>query len=156
MTNPESLTMLAPKSIRLGHVPGGIPEVTPEDIAGAMRHLDSLETELLRVKYVGDGPHRLFDIVKKRVRCEHDLTHGVADRVTVQALQDVVGVNRCQSCRGTKEAMLDGVMVVCPDCQGSGVHYVKGGHQHQVDLVVRWLSGVEFEALRKVQEFSLT
>lgn len=154
MTNPESLTMLAPKGIRIGHVPGGIPEVTPEDIAGAMRHLDALESELLRVKYIGDKPHKLFASVL--IWCMDqgwDLPKGETDKVAQQAIIDVVGHNRCPKCNGTKQVVIAEKIIICPHCNGSGTHYQKSDNQMYVDWAVKWLQRTEYAALQKVEEF---
>ena len=155
--NPEKLSMLGPKSIKMEGVGGGIPDITPEDIAGAMRHLHWLEYDLLDVKYCGGSINRRgrimsmvngYFLTKFRKNDKEELA-----RMANDVVNEYISPNRCPSCHGTKEAVIANKTVVCPDCNGTGFKYQSWGmHNHIRDRGWKFLQGIEARGLAKIEE----
>lgn len=151
--NPEKLAMLTPKSLDLDHVPGGIAELTQMDIAGALHRLNRFEHELLRVKYCGDAPHELYEsCLMWAMEQDWKLSHGKTEESVLFALSEAVGSNRCRSCNGVSELLIDSKVETCPACNGSGVYYAAPprGCGESVEKLRQWLHRLEVEAIAKI------
>ena len=131
--NPaELMAMLSAHGVVIGHIPGGIPNITAADIAGAigMAH-DDMAAQMLLGKYAMDG-HAIGafrDMWKARVR-------GVAARdgwghparsesLAVYTLAEWLDAQRCRSCKGVAHQMTaEGRVEPCPACSGIGLRVV--------------------------------
>ncbi len=104
------------------------PETGWDDVAGSMGMGDLPELAWLvaQVKYMGAGDKlralelRLLDPVATRLVLRHKLQKHVKNNVLIghvrSAMQEVVGVSRCDNCNGTGYHN----QKPCPPCTGSG------------------------------------
>lgn len=151
--NPEKLAMLTAKSLDLDHVPGGVAELTQMDIAGALHRLNRFELELLRVKYCGDAPHELYaSCLMWAMEQGWKLSQGKTEESVLFALAEAIGPNRCRSCNGVSELLIDSKVETCPACNGSGVYYADPpkGCRNAVEELRKELLRVEYSAIGKI------
>ncbi len=151
--NPEKLAMLTPKSLDLDHIPGGIAELTQMDIAGALHRLNEFEFELLRAKYCGGAPHKLYArCFTWAMRQGWGLPKGKTEQSVIFALSEAIGSNRCESCNGVSELLINNRVEVCPACNGSGVYYADPprGCRDAVEKMLKELHRVEYSAIAKI------
>lgn len=130
----ELLAMMTVHGIEIGRPFGGIPRLTPLDIAGAMgMGLDPAGASLLLAKYCHDGQQYAelrvywFERVMERKQAQAwksdrpGLFKGLAD-VT---LEEHVGHNLCRWCRGTGSVMARQKPVDCAPCGATGRKYYR-------------------------------
>lgn len=127
----ERISVAAPHGIDPGKVPGGTPELTAEDIAGAMSRLTRFESDLLLYKYAGLGdPASLYAgymlyLSEKRPDWFGD---GRLDDAIRSAIVECVGSNRCPKCKGTeieRDERGNPLPALCSRCNGTGYWYDK-------------------------------
>ena len=123
MSNPEILAMLTPKSVRIGHVPGGIPSMTQMDVAAMMAKCSPCECSLLRAihtKELGEfyrARAYWFTFLKTQGWTKNIQRVEVIANLT---FDNYVNDPRCKSCNGTKGLIIDSKWVACDSCKGRG------------------------------------
>lgn len=132
MSAAELLAQLTPHGVRIGHIPGGIPSLTPQDIAAAVAlSCTPFEASLLLSRYAHDGQQfrearaYWFEVVmaEKQLRGWTSEEPGQFKALSDATLDEWIGDHRCKACKGTKEAVIDAQKVVCDACGGSGIRY---------------------------------
>jgi hypothetical protein len=126
----ERLAMLAEHGIDLDHVPGGWSQFAALDIAAAlgMDH-DPLSADLLLAKYSGNGTAYSSARIWWRMRvADHSLAQGwprgrpgTTFRMADVSLDEWIDAQRCRSCHGAAQALIDSKLVQCPACLGTGL-----------------------------------
>lgn len=152
----EQIALAAPHGVDPLKVPGGTPDFTAEDVAGqmGMGHLTQLQGSMLLYKYAGQGEissiYLEFYAELNRIHPEWFDTDRVLGPI-MSATVEHLGTNRCKRCNGTKEALIDGKMVLCDGCGGSGYYYephdYKGIQYQQYQYCVAFLRNAEQLAL---------
>ena len=112
--NPEKLALCTEKGIDMLGIPGGIPDLTAEDIAGALHKCTKDEYEVLSVKYMGSSPTRLYKAVMAYALDNFEIPAGNLEQLVAQAIREAVGDNTCPKCKGTKNYTEHGKVDVCP------------------------------------------
>lgn len=108
---------------------GGTPEITQDDIAGALGFINSEGACLLgRIKFAEQNMF-LSDLEKRVVkqlewiaRTEKWRIHkkGLLAGLARLAIVETINPMRCWCCKGTKHRMVNKLKVVCNICYGSG------------------------------------
>jgi len=133
MGNPaELLSMLALRSIGLGYVPGGVPNLVALDIAGALGMMhDKPGSAMLLAKYVMDHQSsREFAEHWRLVVDRRAYTDGWAQDDRQIALADYsmgewLDSQRCRTCRGVgTQVATEGKVTGCPACDGTGLRKI--------------------------------
>jgi hypothetical protein len=133
VSNPaELLSMLALRSIGLGYVPGGVPNLVALDIAGALGMMhDKPGSAMLLAKYVMDyQSSREFAAHWRLVVDRRAYTDGWAQDDRQIALADYsmgewLDSQRCRTCRGVGTQMAtEGKVSGCPACDGTGLRKI--------------------------------
>lgn len=158
--NPERLAMLNPHTVQFGLGRGGIPEITPLDVAAAMgmAKLSSLESAILLVKWADQGkPGHIRAATMLEIERSHRewIGSGLVQHVVRAAVGRLLGHDRCESCEATGQDWGGGLPVDCNHCAGSGVlpdsHRFAAPWQARYRLILAMLEVTEDEALRKVR-----
>lgn len=128
----ELLAMFTPKGVDATKVPGGKPKLTAMDVAGAMGmgRISRKKALLLLVKYCDERQLKpelwsvwFRHVMAKAKRDKWDTEIGQLGFLANHSLDECIGTNVCSACQGTKEAVIDQKVVVCPVCKGSGKRY---------------------------------
>jgi hypothetical protein len=126
------LALLSPRGIEIGRVPGasGAAKLTAHDVAAAlgMGH-DPMGAELLLAKFSGDhGSIRSAKIRWRMAVGDRSISQkwGREPKGTTFALADwtlneFLSSNRCTSCHGVAELLINNVKKSCPACHGTGL-----------------------------------
>jgi hypothetical protein len=133
--NAEILALLTARTLDLGHVPGGRPELTGLDIAAAlgMDH-DPISADLLLAKYAANPKAYASGRIWWRMAVGDESIRARWDRKpagTTFALADFsldewISSGRCTSCHGAAHAVIDHKPVECPACLGTGLERRSG------------------------------
>ena len=128
----DLLSMLSLHGVRIGHVPGGVPDIVPLDIAAAigMAHLDEHQAWLLWAKYLGDANSaNQFSDYWLENRLDHAKAagwrweNGDIYRLAKYSLAEHMGHNRCPECEGVGSILAGQKKIVCHLCAGVGILY---------------------------------
>ena len=106
--------------------------LTPSDIAAAIGLARAPEAAkyLARVRYAGQlelsskVTYALFDIINKKYHPHtkrKSYKSGLLTDMAMLAVGEYVQSDRCKSCRGVGERLIDHQKVLCPDCEGVGI-----------------------------------
>jgi hypothetical protein len=125
----ELLAMLTSHGVVIGHIPGGIPNLTAADIAGAMGMAhDDISAQMLLAKYAMDGAAmRSFrdswaGVVARISRRDGWGRPDRASALAVYTLAEWLDSQRCRSCKGVAQQMTpEGRVEPCPACDGIGL-----------------------------------
>lgn len=135
--NPRELLALLTARVQRFHLaPGGIPNITPEDIAHALGMIHHPEARLYaRVKYCGQDMfaeelalsmrrHALMSIAKPEWKVPRELPiRGDKEwwlDMCRLALIEAVDPMTCTWCNGRAEVQADSKRIVCSNCRGTG------------------------------------
>jgi len=130
MNPKELLALLAPRVQRFHLAPGGIPSLTPEDVAHALGMIhNDLARVYARVKYAGQyeyseglalGLRRHILVKKVDENWRIPRKEFVLD-MSFMMLAEAVDPNTCRWCWGRAEVKPeDGPVIVCSACDGQG------------------------------------
>jgi hypothetical protein len=128
----ELLAMLTLHGIRIGHVPGGIPQLTPLDVAGALGMMhDRRGAAMLLAKYTMDSEAMRSCMAHWRMmvaRQGYLMGWGHDDRQKLVAdytYAEWLDAQRCRSCKGVGEQMTQhGKVLKCDACDGTGLRKI--------------------------------
>lgn len=168
MTNKaELLALLTPHgSPAVGR--GGIPKLTPQDVAGAMSRLSQIEAELLYVKYCGMPIHGLwsewFQVIMAQ---DWEAERGQRNMLSKLSLADFISPRVCNTCSGAGSGVFESKLIECRVCDGTGrrapserqlsQHMGITRHEWRSRWASRWtwcekeLGRIEYAALAKVK-----
>lgn len=158
--NPEKLAKLSPHGVTPGAVGRGIPEITAQDVAGAMgmAKLSHLQSSILMVKYAGhDTPSSIWSLVMMWIGDTYPdwLGHGIAQHVATDAVGRFVGRDRCGQCEGTGEDWRTAPPTRCEVCKGEGTisdeRRYDGVWMSRYRMILAMLEIAEEEAIRAVR-----
>ena len=160
LVNAERLAMLTCRTVEFGGGRGGIPEITPLDVAAAMgmAKLSQLESAILLVKWADHGkPGHIWSATLLEVERTHRdwIGPGIVQHVIRAAVGRLLGYDRCETCEATGSDWSTGLPVDCAHCAGYGVlpddHRFAAPWQARYRLILAMLEVTEDEALRKVR-----
>lgn len=152
--------MLTARTVQMGGGRGGIPEITPLDVAAAMgmAKLTYLESAILFVKYTGYGPLGLITDATAVYFHHHNRSwfgDSTVRHVIRAAVGRLLGHDRCTTCEATGQDWSTGLPVSCEVCAGYGVlpdnYRFKAPWQARYRIILAMLEVTEDEALRKVR-----
>ena len=133
MRNPaELLAMLAEHGIVMGHIPGGIPQIVPLDVAGAlgMAH-DQVGAAFLLAKYTMDGAAARACLdhwrmaVDRRAYVERWDGGARQELLAEYTFAEWIDAQRCRRCKGVGEQMTErGLVAQCEACGGTGLRAI--------------------------------
>ena len=93
------------------------------DVVGALAFASMAGSRLLRGAYGLDAGalRSLVLTLTRRAARRRGMVGPVAKRIAIQALREYV-LPRCRVCLGAREQIAGSLRVVCPLCEGSGLH----------------------------------
>lgn len=135
--NPRELLSLLTARVQRFHLaPGGIPNLTAEDVAAALGMIHHPEARLYaRIKYCGQVAYAeelalamrryaLDRIAKPEWEVPREAPVGQDKEwwldMCRMAVAESVDPHTCRTCLGRAETMIDSKRIVCSDCRGTG------------------------------------
>lgn len=128
----ELLARLAPKGVDLASAGGrSIDALTPNDIAAAigLANISELQSNLLRVRYVGDSTcwetlrrDWFLHCVSLGTDYHWKVEYGKSlyMLLSLASLLEHVQARTCRACQGVAHLLIDNVLKACPFCRGAG------------------------------------
>lgn len=159
----EQISIASPKGIDPCKVPGGTPDLTAEDIAGAMGagHLTRLQSDILLYKYAGLGhPSTIFGAVLNDVANQHRdwFGEGQVEDLVRRVVAEFLSPNRCPKCKGTeidRDAHGNPLPQLCSQCNGTGHWYepmsLHGVWRARYERLLDRMRDIEQEALARMR-----
>lgn len=148
----ELLGMLTPHGIRMDGAHGGIPRLTPQDVAAAMGmgEIPEEQGHLLLVKYCGDNTpiHKLWASWFMRVMEKKQFEGWKSDKpgrfeaMSRFTLNETLSDNLCPVCCGRATVWAGNLEQSCKRCEGSG-------KSHQTPRMAAVALGVALSAFQK-------
>lgn len=141
MSTAEKLALMTAHGVSIGHIPGGAPYLTAEDVAGAlgMAHLKRGPYLLMLAKYCGDDTV-LYELYNYAWFQAVDVANAKGwkpvkgkeyiRRMSVLAVDQVLKSQRCKSCKGVRWVG----NTSCRRCDGSGMEAAMGGVKMSKEL----------------------
>ena len=129
MVGTEIFTILNPNSIDGDHVPGGVPEITAQDVDFAMSGAPNGMWRLALVKLCGrsEETRNLYYALsvaaagKKSVNRWVLKNKGYLELLCILAIDELTGAAKCKSCGGSGSRRIKKVKLVsCEFCRGTG------------------------------------
>lgn len=173
MKSQELLALLTARVQRFQLAPGGIPDITQEDIAHAMGRIESKSgSVLIRVKYCGraEDLHSLDLIIWTTILEMYPQWTGepgyvkggeFVRKLCQMALAEHMDDHRCPVCKGTSSKIKEDLknvfhqdQVYCETCGDSGkVYPTEEFRASMIGLNMRFWDRVWGEKYRKIQQF---
>ena len=120
----EVISILAPNSIDLRHIPGGFTRLTQHDIAAKLAKCHPSASCLGRIKIAGQW-ELLADlekwVVSRSPRLE--IPKGMLETLSRQAILEVLDPKICRTCKGRGWMPIEGKIVPCEACDGGKYRY---------------------------------
>ena len=121
----ESISLLAPKSIDLRHIPGGFARLTQHDIAAKLAKVSPAASCLARLKFAGQW--ELIDDLERwvMVKCPplKIPQPGMLRTMSHQAVIEVIDPKICRTCKGRGWMPIDAKIQPCEACDGGKYRY---------------------------------
>lgn len=118
---------------------GGFAEITMEDLAGALGRMSSDQSALVRVIVLNDPKSYRHVLARVRGMLMSSLLRPDEQAVLGKIIvQSVVMPNLCETCNGHSQYRMDALVVVCPDCNGTGKRHVQGAEHGENAGIRNW------------------
>ena len=119
----EALSILAPNSIDLRHIPGGFTRLTQHDIAAKLAKCHPASSCLGRVKMAGQW-ELLPDLERwVMIRCPILVPKEMLRPLSRQAILEVLDPKNCRTCKGRGWMPIEAKIVPCEACDGGKYRY---------------------------------
>ena len=121
---PELLTMLTTRTVRLEGGFGGIPSLTPADVAAMLSRCSDFQFYLITGKYADDHTARHRAWALWFMRCMEmgwHLVPGRVERFASTTLAEYYDPCTCVACNGVGSTLVDTRVVVCESCHGQQI-----------------------------------
>jgi len=120
----ESISILAPNSTDLRHIPGGFYRITQHDIAAKLSKCSPEASCLGRVKIAGQWD-LLYDLETFVVQKSQpiDIPTQMLRLMSRQAILEVIDPKNCRTCKGRGWMPIEAKIVPCEACHGGKYRY---------------------------------